>query len=111
MGPAGRPIMIDDKIKYQQMIDCLKSVTGNSTFAILTSFSENIRSYYGFTCWLAIRVASHGSGVVTDQSYLIDAIKLRAHLRGESDHHEGIDQAIFSNNNICKIFIGQSSFL
>ena len=46
-----------------------------------------------------------------DKSYLIDALGLRSHLRGELPDQSGISKSLFSNTKIRKIFIGECALL
>ena len=50
------PTIIDDKIKFKTLTDQIESSKGETMVAALTCFSENLRSFYGFTCWIGLRV-------------------------------------------------------
>lgn len=65
-----------------------------TNFVILKAFVETIRSYYGFTCWIAMRIINVDTNMA-DECYLIDGIGLRAYLRGEFDAKDGIGKALF----------------
>lgn len=104
--------LVDDPVKYGEM---LKHLTA-CNYAVVACLRHTFRSYYGLTCWIMIRCGAKGAAKTSEsgqeRAYLVDAIALRRYLKG-SDNQElaSLRQALLSNSQIVKIFVGENTLL
>ena len=107
MNSASDIQIVDDKLKYMQFIEKLRQMKNPSSplsnIVVLKAFAEKIRSYHGFTCWIAIRVITCDQN--GDDSYLLDALALRSYLLGDPDPNTSLSQCLLTTPKTHKLFL------